>query len=116
VNARLFHITTAHAAAAARQTGEYVPEAFDHEGFIHCSHAHQVEATANRIFAGRRDLVLLEIDAAHLTCRVIEENLEGGAELYPHLYGHLPMTAVVAVHRFAPDSTGRFVFTGRTSG
>jgi hypothetical protein len=30
-------------------------------------------------------------------CRIVDENLEGGAELYPHIYGPLPMSAVVRV-------------------
>lgn len=107
----LFHITTAADAAAARRAGEYRPAAFAREGFIHCSYGGQVTATANRIFRGRRDLVLLEIDPARLTCRVVDENLEGGAELYPHIYGPLPMHAVVAVHDFPCGADGTFSAT-----
>ena len=98
--ATLFHITTVAEALEASRTGEYAPAAFDREGFIHCSYAHQVAGVANRIFRGRTDLALLEIDTEKLACRIIDENLEGGAELYPHIYGRLPMSAVVAVHDF----------------
>jgi uncharacterized protein (DUF952 family) len=97
---RLYHITSEVEARNAAQTGEYTPAAFAREGFIHCSYAHQVLATVERIFRGRTDLVLLEIDPALLTCRVVDENLEGGGQLFPHIYGRLPMSAVVKVHPF----------------
>ena len=105
---RLFHITTRAELDAALPAGHYRPQAFAREGFIHCSRGPQVAATADRIFRGRHGLVLLEIDPAMLTCRVIVENLEGGEELYPHIYGALPLAAVVAVHDLPVDSAGRF--------
>jgi uncharacterized protein (DUF952 family) len=101
---RLYHITSEREAREAAQAGEYTPAAFEREGFIHCSHAHQVLATLNRIFRGRTDLVLLEIDPEQLDCKVVEENLEGGAELFPHIYGRLRMSAVVRVHGLPTDA------------
>jgi uncharacterized protein (DUF952 family) len=100
---RLYHITSAAEADKAAQAGEYTPAAFEREGFIHCSYAHQVLATLNRIFRGRTDIVLLEIDPAQLGCKVVDENLEGGVELFPHIYGRLRMSAVVHVHSFPID-------------
>jgi uncharacterized protein (DUF952 family) len=105
---RLFHITTVAEADAARVSGEYRPAGFDREGFIHCSFERQVRATAARIFHGRQGLALLEIDPGALECDVVEENLEGGSELYPHVYGPLPMRAVRAVHPFPPCADGSF--------
>jgi uncharacterized protein (DUF952 family) len=90
------------------RTGEYRPGGFAREGFIHCSQRAQVVAVANRIFHGRTDLVLLEIDRTALTCPVIEENLEGGTELFPHIYGPLPMTAVARVYSFPCREDGSF--------
>jgi uncharacterized protein (DUF952 family) len=104
----LFHITTAAEIDAARIHGEYRPAAFAREGFIHCSYGRQVLATADRIFRGRDGLVLLEIDARRLTSPVVDENLEGGSELYPHIYGPLPMDAIRAVYAFPPDASGSF--------
>ena len=105
---RLFHITTIVETDAARVAGEYRPAAFAREGFIHCSYERQVVATADRIFRGRDGLVLLEIDPARLAGPIVLENLEGGLELYPHIYGALPMAAVRAVHRFPPRADGSF--------
>jgi uncharacterized protein (DUF952 family) len=104
----LYHITSRQEATAASKSGVYEPAAFAREGFIHCSYAHQVLAVANRIFRGRPDLVLLEIDPAALDCRVVDENLEGGSELFPHIYGRLPMSAVIRTHDFPCDSEGGF--------
>lgn len=114
---RIYHITSKPQAIAARKNGTYEPEAFAQEGFIHCSYAHQVLPVANRIFRGRSDLVLLEIDPSELACPVVDENLEGGTELFPHVYGHLKMTAVIRIHDFPCDSDGAFMrglrsFTG----
>ena len=104
----LFHITTADEARAASLAGSYSPQGFAAEGFIHCSYAHQVRGVANRIFSGRRDLVLFQIDRARVPHRIVDENLEGGRELFPHIYGRLGMDAVVRVHAFPCGGDGRF--------
>ena len=96
----IYHITSAGEARAAGESGEYAPEAFALEGFIHCSYAHQLPSVANARFKGRTGLVLLEIDPAQLNCKVVDENLEGGTELFPHIYGRLPMSAVVRIRDF----------------
>ena len=107
---RLFHITTAD---EARQAGSlYAPQAFDAEGFIHCSYLRQVCSVANRRFSGRTNLVLLEIDRGRLSIPVVDENLEGGAELFPHVYGRLPMAAVTRIHEFPCGADGRFALPG----
>ena len=94
----------------AAACGTYVPEGFEAEGFVHCSYATQVSWVANARFKDRTDLVLLEIDPGLLTCKVIDENLEGGSELFPHIYGPLPMSAVTGIHEFPCDFAGRFDF------
>jgi uncharacterized protein (DUF952 family) len=104
----IFHITTTGEAGAAERVGFYVPQAFAREGFIHCSYPHQIRDVANRRFLGRGDLALLEVDPARLTCDVLDENLEGGLDLFPHIYGRLPMQAVVRIHPFPCGPDGRF--------
>jgi uncharacterized protein (DUF952 family) len=106
--ARIYHITSKQEASEAQRTGIYAPATFASEGFIHCSYRHQVIGVANRIFRGQPYLVLLEIDPAALDCRVIDENLEGGTELYPHVYGRLRMSDVIRVHPFPCDDEGKF--------
>lgn len=66
------------------------------DGYIHFSAAHQVQGTAARHFRGQKDLVLAAIDAESLGPALKWETSRGG-ELFPHLYGPLPMAAVVSV-------------------
>lgn len=64
------------------------------DGFVHFSSSDQVAETARRHFAGRADLVLLGISVAKV--ELTWEPSRGGA-LFPHLYGPLPLSAVVQV-------------------
>lgn len=81
---------------AARSAGSYTGSADDaRDGFIHFSTAEQVAATVAKYFAGRGDLVLIEVDAAQLGSALRFEPSRGGA-LFPHLYGALPLHAVVS--------------------
>ena len=63
-------------------------------GFIHCSFEHQVQRTADLLYRGRADVVLLEIDADRLVAPVRVESLDGG-EAFPHIYGPLNRDAVI---------------------
>jgi uncharacterized protein (DUF952 family) len=66
-------------------------------GFIHCSFASQVEMIARLIYRGREDVLLLVIDPSRVDSEIRIENLEGGDDRYPHIYGELPVAAVVGV-------------------
>jgi uncharacterized protein (DUF952 family) len=67
------------------------------EGFIHCSTASQVEATASRYYAEHEDVVVLEIAPELLDAEIRVEDLAGTGEAFPHVYGPLPLAAVRAV-------------------
>lgn len=58
----IFHITSRKEAVQAARSGEYAPDGFDADRFIHCSYSHQLMRVADFNFRGRSDLVLLEID------------------------------------------------------
>jgi len=66
------------------------------DGYIHFSAAHQVAGTAAKHFSGQADLVLAAVDPARLGAALKWEPSRGG-DLFPHLYGPLPMSAVTAV-------------------
>jgi uncharacterized protein (DUF952 family) len=104
----LLHITTAAAWARAQEAGAYTADSLDSEGFIHCSERQQVVWVANTRFRGRMDLVLLHIDPSRLDAAVRYENLEGGHELFPHVYGPIPVSAVIEVVPFVPSADGSF--------
>jgi uncharacterized protein (DUF952 family) len=69
-------------------------------GFVHCSSRAQVSATARRFFPDDPDLVVLALDTDVLGEAVRWEPAPDGAQ-FPHVYGPLPRSAVVAVHRVA---------------
>ena len=104
----IFHITTAPEWAAAQSEGAYRAPSLDTEGFIHCSTPAQVVWVANTRFRGRTDLILLHIDPLTLDADVRYENLEGGRERFPHVYGAIPVSAVVEVTPFRPADDGTF--------
>ena len=66
-------------------------------GFIHSSFATQVEATARLIYRGRGDVLLLVIDPSQVHAEIRIENIDGGDDRFPHIYGELPIAAVVRV-------------------
>ena len=104
----IFHITTSSEWATAKSAGEYVPRDYEADGFIHCSYAPQLVSVANSMFHGQSGLVLLEIDRAAVGSEVVDENLSGGSELFPHIYGILPAAAVIRIHNFPSKEDGAF--------
>jgi uncharacterized protein (DUF952 family) len=85
-----------------------VDSSLDEVGFIHCSFLHQVEATRARFYAGRQDVVLLCIDPDRLDVEVRVEDLHGHGDVFPHVYGPLPLTAVDEARPLGawPDADG----------
>jgi uncharacterized protein (DUF952 family) len=64
------------------------------DGYIHLSTADQLQGTLDKHFAGQDALVIVEIDLAALGDTIKWEVSRGGA-LFPHIYGSLPMSAVI---------------------
>jgi uncharacterized protein (DUF952 family) len=90
---------------AAVEAGEVRPPSLADVGFVHLSTPDQVHLPAARLFPGRRDLLLLVVDPARLTDSVrFEPGVPGdpAAMRFPHLYGPLPLPAVVAVVTYEP--------------
>ena len=104
----IFHITKREAWNRAEAEGTYRTEMFPIEGFIHCSTREQVIQVANVRFRGQRELVLLSIDTDKVTAEIRYENLEGGEQMFPHVYGELNIDAVVEVTEFEPGADGYF--------
>ena len=104
----ILHITRRADWQNARETGAYAAESLAEQGFIHCSTPQQVTPVADFLFRGQRDLVLLCIAEQRLGAPVKYENLEGGEELFPHVYGPIDVKAVVDVLDFSPAADGTF--------
>ena len=83
---------------AARRAGAFGGSEIDRrDGFIHFSTAQQAQETARLHFSGQQDLVVLAVDAEALGSKLRWEPSRGGA-LFPHFYGTLALTRVVAVY------------------
>ena len=68
----------------------------DEEGFIHCSYPHQLDGVANRFYGDVAELLILHVDTGLLDAELrIEPPADGVAELFPHVYGPIPIVAVV---------------------
>ncbi len=66
------------------------------DGFIHLSAAHQVRVTAQKHFSGKADLLLVSVAEEALSPNLKWETSRGG-DLFPHIYGPLPLSAVSEV-------------------
>ncbi len=112
----LLHLAEAPLWEAARGTGTYEMSTrgrtLREEGFIHLSLPHQLPGVARMLYgdegragdgdeggAGGHDLVVLVVDPARLADPVRYEAMKPGGEEFPHLYGPLPVAAVVEVRR-----------------
>ena len=58
--------------------------------------------TFERFYADAGDVLLLEIDPKHLTAPLRADAIPTG-ELFPHLYGHLPIEAVRSITPYGSD-------------
>jgi len=107
----LVHLCTWRDWQAAGPVGELAPDSLREVGFVHLSTPEQVHLPANRLFGGRTDLLVLFVDPDRVTHPVRwEPGVEGDpAEmLFPHLYGPLPVAAVVGVRPYRPAPDGGF--------
>lgn len=111
----ILHLCDRAALARARAEGVLRPDSLDDVGFVHCSDPGTVHLPATALFAGRTDVVLLEIDPALLDVPVRWEpgQRDGRTEdptgpWFPHVYGPVPMSAVVGEHELRPEADGTF--------
>ena len=98
----VFHVALRRDWEAAQETGEYrvstLGKTLEQEGFLHASYAHQWAGVRDAFYAGVGEpLVLLEVDPERLAVPVVPERPPGADEEFPHVYGPLPVSAVVAV-------------------
>jgi uncharacterized protein (DUF952 family) len=106
----VYKIVAAKDWAEAEAAGVFGGASVDRaDGFIHFSTSEQALETAAKWFAGRGDLTLAAIDADALGSDLRWEPSRGGA-LFPHLYGSLPMSAVIWSRPLPLGPDGRHVF------
>ena len=107
----IYHFCPAADWAAAQSAGEYTAESLATAGFIHCSTREQAHLPANAMAHGRTDLVLLHIDETRLPLPAIWEDGDPphpDGWQFPHVYGPIPLAAVVEATDFRPGPDGTF--------
>ncbi|KAA0236418.1 MAG: hypothetical protein JJLCMIEE_00199 [Acidimicrobiales bacterium] len=107
----IYHVARAADWVAAQQTDGYRVSTrgatLDDLGFIHCAFRDQVETIAERVWGDAAEsLVVLVIDPDSLAAEVRVENLDGGEELFPHVYGPLTTGSVSDVLELRRGSGG----------
>ncbi|MFI5550817.1 DUF952 domain-containing protein [Streptomyces sp. NPDC051738] len=100
----ILHITERSLWDAAREHGTYEMSTrgrtLAEEGFVHCSTRAQLPTVAAFLYGsydGPDELVVLVVDPARLDVPLKYEAPEPGSEEFPHVYGPIPVDAVVDV-------------------
>lgn len=105
----LVHLCDAESWSRAQRRGELRPA--PGIGFVHLSTPAQVHLPANRLYRGRCDLLLMYIDAGRLAAPLRWEpgtDTDPAGMMFPHLYGPVPVSAVIDVVAYRPDADGQF--------
>jgi uncharacterized protein (DUF952 family) len=113
MEARIYTLVRGTDWREAEQLGTYRGSADDtRDGFLHFSTAAQVRESAAKHRRGEPDLWLIEADAARLGAALQWEPAASGRRpgLFPHLYGALPLVAVLSATPLPlrPDGTHDF--------
>jgi uncharacterized protein (DUF952 family) len=114
----LVHLCSSDEWTAARVHGELRPESLTSAGFVHLSTPDQVHLPANRLYRGRDDLVLLHIDPNRLDAPIRWEPgvaTDPESMRFPHLYGALPVAAVISITSYLPGADGVFPPVGESA-
>jgi uncharacterized protein (DUF952 family) len=104
----IFHITLPAHWEQAQRDGAITMSTRDvtlaEEGFVHCSFAEQLAATAARFFGDLDEVVVLRIDPSAITSPVVTEDLYDAGQEFPHVYGPIDLAAVVEVRTASPHA------------
>ena len=110
MNQKIYKIVIVDEWRKAEEAGFFDGSAIDvRDGFIHFSAAHQVRGTAERYFRGQKGLLLVAVDTAALGGALKWEKSRGGED-FPHLYGALPMSAIVSTTPMTLGSDEQHLF------
>lgn len=105
----IWHLALPEDWLAQAPTGSYRVStrgmSLDEVGFIHCSRSNQIEGVAQLFYSDLDELLMLEIDEAAIESSIIDEPPAPGVdEMFPHIYGPIPTTAVVNVRQWRRTS------------
>ncbi|WP_448664590.1 DUF952 domain-containing protein [Sphingomonas sp. CJ20] len=101
-----YKILTADQMAALEADGSFAGAPVDlADGYIHLSTAEQLAETLAKHFAGQDGLWLAAVDLEALD-ETVRWELARGGQLFPHIYGPLPLDAVIAYSEVHYEADG----------
>lgn len=92
----IYHIVLPESWVEFTDEYEYEAESLMSEGFIHCSYRNQLDDVLQRYYSNTERVLILSINPHLLTSELIAEPSTNG-EIYPHIYGKINKSAIVAV-------------------
>jgi uncharacterized protein (DUF952 family) len=105
---RIAHVALPHDWERAEANGSYDVStrgvSLVEADFVHAATASQLPGVLDRFYSDVPDVVLLVLDVARLEhegASVVWEHVEGADEPFPHVYGVVPVVAVVDQVRMA---------------
>ncbi len=102
----IYKITPADAWQKAKAKGVFEGAPIDlADGYIHFSTAEQARETAAKHFTGQDGLLLVAVDTDALG-EALKWEVSRGDALFPHLYAHLSMDAVIWEKPMPLDENG----------
>lgn len=104
----IFHLVSKEDWKERKIDSRYSPQSIDAEGFIHCSSGKSIEETANRLFKGNENLLLIVINTSLIESDLKYEEDEKTGVTYPHIYGPLNLDAVIDKIPLATENDGSF--------
>ena len=102
---QVFHFADPLAWQQALLSGSYAPQGLAAEGFIHAATSAQIAGVVDRHLRGHGPRVRLTLNCAALAEILQWEWSNASGDLYPHVFGPIPLTAVIASTPFDPDQT-----------
>jgi uncharacterized protein (DUF952 family) len=102
-----YKVLTADQMATLERDGSFAGAPVDlTDGYIHLSTADQLTETVDKHFAGQSDLHVAAVDLGSFGESLKWEESRGG-QLFPHLYGPLPLETVIAYGPLERDETSK---------
>ena len=109
MSAYAYKVLTGAQMAELLDTGRFAGAPVDlADGYIHLSAEAQLAGTIDKHFVGQTGLFIVTVDLAALGDAVRWEVSRGDA-LFPHIYGTLPMAAVIAHGPLARGNDGSVI-------
>ncbi len=108
----IFKIATVADWHEAERAGRFEGSAHDKsDGFIHFSTGPQLAETLRLYYAGQDGLLLIAVDDAQFGAALRWEHAPSRGEDFPHLFGTLPLSAVLWSRPIARDAEGTAILS-----